>query len=132
MAIDQCHEQNNATVKESGGAIGLTTDPLALRHWMVAGPEVARIVGEFEEYANITQEDSKNLRHEQYCSVQQKFQKDLNSLIAVFEEFGNPFLEKEQDLLVLDTRDIMDKSVGKTVQEIESIGEDQYKTFIEE
>jgi len=35
-------------------------------------------------------------------------------------------------LLVPDTRDIMDNSVGKTVQEIESIGEDQYKTFIEE
>jgi len=95
MAIDQCHEQNNATVKESGGAIGLKTDPLALRHWMVAGPEVARIVGEFEEYADITQEDGKHLHHEQYCSVQQEFQKDTSSLIAVFEEFGNPFLEKE-------------------------------------
>ena len=132
MAIDQYHEQNNATVKESGGAIGLTTDPLALRRWMVAGPEVARIVVEFEEYANIAQEDGKHLHHEQYCSVQRTFQKDVNSLIAVFEEFGNPFLEKGQDLLVLDTRDIMDNSVEKTVQEIEAIGEDQYKRFIEE
>ena len=42
----------------------------------------------------------------------------------MFEEFGNPFLEKGQDLLVIDTRDIMDNSVGKTVQEIEVIGED--------
>jgi len=33
MAIDQCHEQNNATVKESGGAIGLTTNPLAGIGW---------------------------------------------------------------------------------------------------
>jgi len=32
MAIDQCHEQNNATVKDSaGGAIGLMTNPAALR-----------------------------------------------------------------------------------------------------
>ena len=132
MAIDQCHEQNNATVKGSGGAIGLTTDPSALRRWMVAGPEVARIIVEFEDHANITQEVDKHLHHEQYCSAQQKFQKDVSSLITVFEEFGNPFLEKGQDLLVLDTRDIMDKSVGKTVQEIEAIGEDQYKVFIEE
>lgn len=36
----------NATVKESRGAIKLTTDPVALRRWMVAGPEVARIVTE--------------------------------------------------------------------------------------
>ena len=42
MAVDQCHEQNNATVKESGGAIGLTTDPSALRRWMVVGPEVPK------------------------------------------------------------------------------------------
>jgi len=59
--------------------LGLSTDPLTLRHWMVAGPEVARIVGEFQEYANVTQEDGKHLHHEQYCSVQQKFQKDVNS-----------------------------------------------------
>ena len=37
VAIDQSHEQNYATVKEFGGAIRLTTEPLALRHWMVAG-----------------------------------------------------------------------------------------------
>jgi len=31
MAIDQCHEQNNATIKDSaGGAIGLMTNPGAL------------------------------------------------------------------------------------------------------
>ncbi len=41
MAIDQCHEQNNAMVKGSGGAIGLMGNPGALRRWMVAGPEIA-------------------------------------------------------------------------------------------
>ena len=51
MVIDQCHEQNNAMVKGSGGAIGLTGNPGALRRWMVAGPEIARIITEFEEKA---------------------------------------------------------------------------------
>ena len=40
---------------------------------------------------------------------------DVGSLIAVIEEMGNPFLEKTNDLLVLDTRDIVDTSVGETV-----------------
>ena len=31
MSIDQCHEQNNAVVKGSGGAIALTGNPEALR-----------------------------------------------------------------------------------------------------
>ena len=35
MASDQCHEQNNAVVKESGGAVGLMTNPGALRWWQV-------------------------------------------------------------------------------------------------
>ena len=50
----------------------------------------------------------------------------------MFEEFGNPFLKKRQDLLVLDTRDIMDSSIGEAVLGIEALGEGQYRKFIEE
>ena len=35
IAIDQTHEQNNASVKKDGGAVGLTKNPAALRRWMV-------------------------------------------------------------------------------------------------
>lgn len=44
MALDQAHEQNNAIIKADGGAIGVTEDPSALRRWMVAGPEVSRLL----------------------------------------------------------------------------------------
>ena len=47
IAIDQAHEQNNAIVKGDGGAIGLTEEPAALRRWMVAGPEISRLIDEF-------------------------------------------------------------------------------------
>ncbi len=39
---------------------------------------------------------------------------------------GSPFLEKSNDLLVLDTRNIMDVSVGETVRKIEALGMQQY------
>ena len=55
MAIDQAHEQNNAVVKGDGGAIGLTEDPSALRRWMVAGPELSRLVNEFEIASGLSQ-----------------------------------------------------------------------------
>ena len=42
MSIDQAHEQNNALVKGSGGAIGLMQNPVAFRKWLLAGPEQAR------------------------------------------------------------------------------------------
>ena len=56
----------------------------------------------------------------------------LSSPIAVFIEMGNAFLEKGQDLLVLDTKDIMNISVGETVRKAEAFGEEQYKKFVEE
>ena len=48
IAIVQAHEQNNSSVKGDGGAVGLTDNPAALRHWMVSGPEMACLIGEFE------------------------------------------------------------------------------------
>ena len=43
LATDQAHEQNNAVIKD-GGAIWFTEDPKALHMWMVAEPEVSRLV----------------------------------------------------------------------------------------
>ena len=48
ISIDQCHEQMNKLVKGDGGAVGLTEDPQALERWMVAGPEISRLIHEFE------------------------------------------------------------------------------------
>ena len=133
MAIDQCHEQNNATVKGSGGAVGLTDNPSALRRWMVTGPEVARMVTEFEDYAlGSRSQDIGHRHHEQHPGVQAAFIKDVRSLTAVVEEMGSPFLEETEDLLVLDTRDIIDASVGETVRKVEVLGEEQYNKFVEE
>ena len=52
MALDQSREQSTAKMKGSGGAIALTVNPAALRRWMIAGPEIARITSEFEEQAS--------------------------------------------------------------------------------
>ena len=44
---------------------------------------------------------------------------------------GNPFLENSEDLLVLDTRDIVSSSVTETVRRVETIGEELYKKYVE-
>ena len=48
------------------------------------------------------------------------------------EKMGSPFLEESQDLSVLDIQDIIDAWVDNTVRRVQSMGEDQYKTFVEE
>ena len=57
IAIDQAHEQNKASVKDDGGAVGLTENPAALRRWMVSGPEMARVIEEFEPSTAINREE---------------------------------------------------------------------------
>ena len=61
--------------------------------------------------------------------VQTSFLKEVKSLVAVIEEMGNSFLEQSQDLLVLDTRDILDPSVGESVRKAEELSEKQYHIF---
>ena len=115
-----------------GGAVGLTDNPSALRRWMVAGPEVARVIGEFEK-ADLhwnTRVDTHH--HDQAASVQISFAKDVRSLVTVIEELGNPFEEESQDLLVLDTKEIADATVVETVRSVKRIGQEQFDAFTKE
>ena len=43
IPVDQGHEKENASVKESSGCIGLTENLIAFRPWMISGPELARL-----------------------------------------------------------------------------------------
>ena len=108
LAIDQAHEQNNAVIKGDGGAIRLTEDPSALHRWMVAGPEVIRLVAGYEAMSGMKAAYSSR-QHEQTLSAQKSFFENVKSLSAVMQEMGNPFQEKSADLLVLD-KNIADPS----------------------
>ncbi len=70
MAIDQAHEQNNAVIKGDGGAVGLTEDAGALRRWMVAGPEVSRLVAAYEAMSTVKDATVSSRHHEQTASTQ--------------------------------------------------------------
>lgn len=136
IPIDQAHEQNNKVVKGDGGAIGLTENSCQLLRWMVCGPEVSRLINEFKSSEELTkkrQSDGPDLRHhEQMSGAQATFQKQVKALCTTIEEMGNPFLEESEDLLVLDTRDIIDSSVAETVKRVEEIGKSQFEAFVTE
>ena len=111
LPIDHAHEQNNKIVKGGGSAIGLTESPTQLMRWMVSGPEMSRIINELEvsqELLKSTSDDRKHRHHEETRGVQSTFQTEVQSLSNVISEMGNPFLDQSGDLLILDTRDIMD------------------------
>ena len=99
IPIDQAHENNNEIVKGSGGAIGLTENPSAFRKWMLAGPEQARILQEFE--ANKTRRIDTDSHHEESLASQQSFKEQVSSLTETISGMGNPFMNDTAELLKL-------------------------------
>ena len=74
IPIDQMHEQENAKVKGIGGVIGLTKNPIALRHWMMCGTELARCISQFEnQMLSVSTDPQKCLYHEEGLAVQKSF-----------------------------------------------------------
>ena len=117
LPIDQVHEQENANVKGNGLA---TENPDAFQRWMIAGPEQARLLTQFEsEYLPEEDPEVNYQHHEEGQSVQAAFRNQSNSLIQTISEYGNPFLDDHSELLVLHSHECADESVVKTVQIIE-------------
>ena len=130
ISLDHAHEQNNKLVKGDGGA-GLTENTSQLLRWIVSGPEVARLVKEFECSLEVTKGDRgkkpDRCHREQRKGVQKAFKKQLSTAIT---EMGNPFQESTNDLLVFDTQDIMLPSIVETFKTSEIVGQNRYREFV--
>ena len=132
IALDHAHEQLNAQVKGVGGAVGLTEKPEALLRWMIGGPEVAHVVTEFEQDAGLLPSDDRKSHHEQTSSQQIIFYKHVQSLVAAFESFGNPFMDDGDDLFALDTTTICSIEAVHSLRTIQSVGKQMYNDFVKE
>lgn len=132
IAIDQAHEQTNAVVKGDGGAVGITENAAALRRWMLSGPEISRLIQEFETAINRPTRSKDACHHEETKSTQLSFLSDVKSLAQAITDLGNPFLEEGEDFVVLDTKVIKSSEVTTTIHTAKSIGEQQYNQFVRE
>jgi hypothetical protein len=128
IAVDHAHEQCNKLIKDDGGAIGLTGSEHALIRWMVAGPEIARMINEFEGTSN----SLSNKHHEQTQSFQKTFIKDVTSLIEAFEQYDNPFLAEHGDLVSVVSKVVAKDMVSKTIRDAYNLGQKQYTEFVAE
>ena len=130
IAIDQAHEQNNGMVKGDSGTVGLAKNPRALRRWTTSGPEMARLVSEFEASMATEAELQGADHHEVQRSFQVSFFKDMKSLVTTIEDFGDPFLEESDDLIVLDTKEIAEPAAVTILRQIEAFGKEQCNQFL--
>ena len=130
IAIDQAHEQNNAVIKGDGGAVGLTENSSALRRWMVAGPEVSRLIERYEAVSGSKEVKKNNRHHEQTEAAQKGFIEKVKQLKSVIQEMGNPFMEESDDLFALDTKDIADDKSAELIKVHHQRGKKQFESFM--
>jgi hypothetical protein len=129
MAHDHVHEQQNAVVKGDGGIIGITENETALRRWMVAGPETARVISEVHNQHSGARNSP---HHEQIPSAQSRFATHVQSMVKAFNELGNPFTETSSDLLALDTKLIMADQVVEGIRTASVLGKQLHEEFVEQ
>ena len=85
------HEQENAKVKGKGGVIGLTENPTALHRWLTCGPDLARIVDEFESQFIPDEFSDVNPHHTEGHASQKLLQEQTSNLIEAIPVMGIPF-----------------------------------------
>ena len=91
MAEDQVHDQNNKDVKTDGRAVGILDNESSLMKWMIGGPEIARLVKNF----NNEQHVAMNKHHEDTDAHENRFRKDVKNFKEYVAEVGNPFSEDD-------------------------------------
>lgn len=128
LGIDQAHEQNNAVIKGNGGAVGLTENPSSLRRFTVGGPELARLLREFEG-----DDDSEGeSHHEQTPFFQKRFIDTCAALKEVFLSYENPFTNTTDELITLDTREVASPEAVNNLYNLEETGTAMYKAYVKD
>ena len=79
---DQIHEQQNKELKMHGGTLNLS-DESVFTEWAVAGPEITRVITEFE-VGMLTRKNVVFQHHVQSPSVQQRFVAHTKALVIAF------------------------------------------------
>ena len=91
MPLDQLHEQNNKYIKGVSGATHLVNrcDDSALVRWELCGPELPRILCEFEEGIDVPKGEKIRRHHGDNMTFQNNFNSDIRQVYKGFS--CNPF-----------------------------------------
>ena len=69
------------------GVIGITENEAALKRWMVAGPEVARLLMEYEDKHYVNKKCSER-HHKQIPSIQRTFLAHVKGVVDVIKDLA--------------------------------------------
>ena len=135
MALDQSQEHSIKLLKEDSGTKGLYGQKDEKEIIELSKPEVLRVIEEFEDatFSALNNEIS-NEHPEASVTEQKRFLQDLNSLIDLVTDgtIINPFKDTGAELVTLDTGEIMDPEVVRSLTEAPKVGSNMYAEFVSE
>ena len=99
----------------------------ALRRWEIAGPEVFRLLNEYEK-CHIGPEIDTGKHHEEYLAFQKLFFTDVNNLFNRFKDICNLF--EEDELIALDIGEVMIPEIYSCLGNLLKMNEEKFKTFV--
>ena len=67
--------------------------------------------------------------HDESLYTQENFQEKTLRLVEVIKDYGNPFTDDCNELLILDSRDCADEKVILSLKQLEILGKKQYCKF---
>ena len=132
IVLDQVHGQNNRAIKSCGGVTDLVNnvEESALIRWETCGPEVARIIKEFEKLMKLEapEEDDSNLHlhHEDSATYKKKFSSDVKTLCKSMTI--NPFSQTK--LMTINNSHVIPDVAFNILKKMEEVGEKQFNYFL--
>ena len=95
----------------------------------VAGPQIARIITEFEA-GMFTRENAVLKHRDQSPSDQHRVVAHTNALIIAFQEAGNHLYENSHEVVIIDTRQVMLDNVARSILGAHGEGKKQHVDFV--
>ena len=128
--LDQNHEQLNDYLKKSGGIVGLTEDPAALKRFLVCAPLVAELCNDFKNSFAGTNEPFSNKHHAESSYMQQRFLKDKKALLETISSQVNPFNLAQKEIMNIYTHEKAPSS--SIIYELESKASSLFEEYLQE
>ena len=131
IGLDHGQEQNIKNFKHHGGPLPFTHLPDQLLLYLISGPEVTNHLTFFKDLISPNNNDS-IYHHEQTKAYQSMFVEHTKLLYSKYKEYGNVFSDKTGSLYNLSTWLTLPSSTIDSLVSLESIGKEQYETFVRE
>ena len=126
ISDDHAHEQNKKFVKGTGRAIGIFDSAIALAKWMIAGPEIARMCENFEDFFNDEVKGNNETKKTHY--FENMFRKNFEAKRKNFLELVI-HLRMTQQMYTIVSRNIMDESSSQSLYSARCLVQEQHHQY---